>query len=40
MLDVLPPEYIDWLYSGGISLNYDVNDLMIREVGAKVRETV
>ena len=33
VMDDLPPEYVDWLYDGGISINYDLNDLMTRQLG-------
>ena len=33
VMDDLPPEYVDWLYDGGIAINYDLNDLMTRQLG-------
>lgn len=33
VMDGLPGEYVDWLYSGGISINYDRNDLRVRSIG-------
>lgn len=31
--DDLPLDYVDWLYNSGMSINYDLNDLRIREIG-------
>lgn len=33
VMDDLAEEYVDWLYSGGISINYDRNDLRLRPIG-------
>lgn len=37
VMDGLPEEYVDWLYNGGASINYDRNDLMLRPIGGLSR---